>query len=458
MLCSVISRSLVGRLVCVSSFLALLSACGGGLQAPLASQWLTRSQAELRALNLVAATDAANRALEAVGANRNPNAAPSPASIPVRIHAAEVALARLDWDGALTVLKGAAGAEAAGLRGRAYWYSGKLEEAAAELDLVLGDPNAKDEWARTVVKLCRSGIGRKPYSTDGALLGVEEIIRVGAAFPAIVVPVRIDGEDGLALVATAVADVVLDSKGRTEPGWIQLGFGESFEVRDVPALIEDLSGISKAVGAPIKALLGVRTLRQLNATVDFQGHQFVVRGFNPPAPSQATSLAAANLKGGGLLVPANLGAAPALAATGAASNASGAVTNVPATLAVDSTAGYPLSLDAAAWARALSLIAVDASDASAAGRPATGTSPTGRIARMQLGRVEMTEVPVSGALELSQLEGTLHVDVDGALGAGLLAQFRVTFADGGRTLWLEDDAAREAGIAALLASDAAGTE
>ena len=35
----------------------------------------------------------------------------------------------------------------------------------------------------------------------------------------------------------------------------------------------------------------------------------------------------------------------------------------------------------------------------------------------------------------------MQVDLDGVIGAGLLSQFRCTFADGGRLLWVEDDAA-----------------
>ena len=41
-------------------------------------------------------------------------------------------------------------------------------------------------------------------------------------------------------------------------------------------------------------------------------------------------------------------------------------------------------------------------------------------------------------LPLEEIEKALDVDLDGIAGAGLLAAFRCTLADGGRTLWLED--------------------
>ena len=39
---------------------------------------------------------------------------------------------------------------------------------------------------------------------------------------------------------------------------------------------------------------------------------------------------------------------------------------------------------------------------------------------------------------VSELEKGLDVDLDGLVGSGLLASFRVTLVDGGRTMWLED--------------------
>jgi hypothetical protein len=68
--------------------------------------------------------------------------------------------------------------------------------------------------------------------------------RVGTA--ALIVPLEISGEPALGLIATGTAEVVLDGKG-AEPSWVSLRFGEKIEVRDVPALSKDLSGISRQV-------------------------------------------------------------------------------------------------------------------------------------------------------------------------------------------------------------------
>ena len=40
--------------------------------------------------------------------------------------------------------------------------------------------------------------------------------------------------------------------------------------------------------------------------------------------------------------------------------------------------------------------------------------------------------------ELQALFDGLGIELDGLVGSGLLANFRVTLADGGRTMWLED--------------------
>jgi hypothetical protein len=38
---------------------------------------------------------------------------------------------------------------------------------------------------------------------------------------------------------------------------------------------------------------------------------------------------------------------------------------------------------------------------------------------------------------MAEVEKGLEMNIDGMLGAGLLASFRVTLVDGGRTMWLE---------------------
>src|SRR5690606_19725670 len=99
----------------------------------------------------------------------------------------------------------------------------------------------KDPWARDVAKLARRGHGRHPFSIDGVVAAVE---MPGGGGPALVVPCELDGERILALVATNFGEMMIDSSTRKEPAWVNLRFGERFEVKDVPALTHDLSGIS----------------------------------------------------------------------------------------------------------------------------------------------------------------------------------------------------------------------
>src|SRR6185437_3972679 len=65
--------------------------------------------------------------------------------------------------------------------------------------------------------------------------------------------------------------------------------------------------ISKELGAPIKAVLGVNLLRHLNATFDYRGHQFVTRSFAPPPPPAATRLDLHYARGGAMVVQSEIG-------------------------------------------------------------------------------------------------------------------------------------------------------
>ena len=53
---------------------------------------------------------------------------------------------------------------------------------------------------------------------------------------------ELEGEQVLAMIATATGEVVLDSNSRKEPAWVNLRFGEHVEIKDVPAITQDLSG------------------------------------------------------------------------------------------------------------------------------------------------------------------------------------------------------------------------
>ena len=50
----------------------------------------------------------------------------------------------------------------------------------------------------------------------------------------------------------------------------------------------------------------------------------------------------------------------------------------------------------------------------------------------------MPQVPGVLGAPVEELEKGLDIDLDGLVGSGLLATFRVTLVDGGRTMWLED--------------------
>jgi hypothetical protein len=376
----------------------------GGALSEQAVRWLERSQASYRAADLDDARDAAQSALT--------NAPNSPE---VKAAAARVHLARLEFAEAKRLLQGVQTSEALSIRGRANWYAGDLDAAAEDLENLLADAKVKDEWAKAISRLARQGSGRKPFQVSGGLLATMPLQRIRSAH--LIVPVEINGEPALALVATSRGEMVLDSATRKDPSWVQLRFGERVEVRDVPALVEDLSGISKEVGAPIKALLGVNLLRRLNVTFDFQGEQFVVRTREASPPPRATRVSLAYAQGGAMLTRV-------LLRSGLSDQS---------VVQVNTLMPYPMALDE----RGLKVAGVDPNSLQSI--PTAPQVKGGKLPFLRIGAFDLPDVPVVNVQSFGDLRDATGVDVVGAVGAGLVALFRCTFSDGGRTLWLEDD-------------------
>jgi hypothetical protein len=400
------------RLFSTSLALALVLAavaCGPSFGAnssgrsPLAQKWFERAKVSYRNGDFEDAHNAVTAALQA-----------APQDNEARILGARVALTRLDFAEALKLTAGLQGSEVHGIRGRADWYAGDLEAAADELDALLTDPEVKDPWAREVAGLARRGQGRHPFEIQGGLVASVEMPPAG---PALIVPCELEGERIFALVATAIGEVVIDSNSRREAAWVNLRFGD-LEVKDVPALTQDLSGLSRQLNAPIRALLGVNFLRHIHATFDRLGDQFVARRDDAAAPPDATRVPLWYVRGGGMLMQA-------------------AVTprddgNVM--LLVDTAAFLPLALDDSAWKRG----GVD--PATLTPDPQMPGTRTGILPLLRVGAMEMARIP---ALEETaadrEAKGSIDVDLAGVVGASLLAQFRVTFGDDGRFMWLESD-------------------
>ena len=395
------------------ALLALLAVLAAGCAAagpgeaewpPLAKKWFDRAQASFKSGDVEDADTAVESALHA-DAHRPE----------IRLLAARIALSRLEYAKVATLLKGVEGTEASSIRGRALWYSGQVELAADELERLVADPEVRDPWATDIAKLSRRGIGRKPFAMSGGMVAVTEMPRVGTA--ALIVPLEISGEPALGLIATGTAEVVLDAKG-SEPTWVSMRFGDKIEVHDVPALSKDLSGISRQVNAPIRALLGVNLLRHLHPTFDFMGGQFVVRNFEAPPPPEATAVKLNYVRGGGMLLRGAVGSTAA---------------QQPASLLIDTSIPFPVALDDGGWKKAgvpLSSLRLV---------PNQGTLRQGVVPLLRLGAFDVPSVPgLSGNEPVKEREDGLGIELDGLVGSGLFASFRVTLVDGGRTMWLED--------------------
>jgi hypothetical protein len=281
---------------------------------------------------------------------------------------------------------------------------------------MLSDPSVKDEWAREVAGLARRGVGRHPFEIVGGLIGSVEMPPAG---PALIVPVELEGEQVLAMIATATGEVVLDSNSRKEPAWVNLRFGEHVQIKDVPAITQDLSGISRQLGAPIKLLLGVNLLRHAHATFDRLGDQFVVRKNEPVTPPEATRVPLWYMRGGGMMVRA------------------GVAQHSPerSVLLVDTSFMLPLALDDSAW----KLAGVDLATLTPA--PGTANVKEGIVPMVKFAGFDLPQIMGAEGAPVTELKASVDTDLGGILGAGLLALFRVTFGDDGRFMWLEADPA-----------------
>lgn len=371
----------------------------------LTNKWLQRATAEFETADVAEAKDSIDNALRG-----------APNDVDVKILAAQIHLAMLDYAEAVRLLREVKGSQAAAIRGRALWYKGDLEGAADELEAMLNDPDVVDDWAKSIAKLARRGAGRVPFSITGSLLAAVEMPHVSAAAPFFVVPVEIDGEPALGLVSTGYAEVVLDSQTRAEPSWVSMRFGGKLEINDVPALTMDLSGLSKQVGAPIKAILGVNLLRHIHATIDFGGRQFVARSFSPPPPPDSTRVSLYYAKGGGMVMKTNLG-------------------QIAASMLIDTSMALPVALDDAGWKKA----GVDLKELKIVPDDPEKKLKEGTIPLLKIGSYEISQVPGYYNDQVGIVEKKLAFNIDGMVGNGLLAYYRMTIGDGGRILWLEDN-------------------
>lgn len=373
-----------------------------------AEKWFKRAEKDFGQARVDEAHEAIQKALSL-----------APADPEVRLLGARVALARLEYDETIRLLKGVQGSDAQSIRGRAFWYRGDLSQAADELEAMLNDPEVRDDWAKAIAGLARRGEGRTPFAMSGGLLAPIEMAQVSPIAPYLVIPVEIDGEQALAMISTGMAEVVIDSSSRAEPSWISLRLGGRLEVSDVPALTQDLSGVSKELGAPIKALLGVNLLRHLNVTIDYTGHQFVARTYPASPPPNATRVSLFYARGGGMMLSAPLGAAD----------------DSRAALFVDSGMRFPIALDEHGWEKA----GITATDLKPIPGDPEQKLKEGVVPLLKLGAFDLRRIPGVLGAPVAEIEKGLKFDVDGIIGSPILANYRITLADGGRVMWIEDD-------------------
>ncbi len=419
------SIATVGRLA-ASVAVGALMACGGPSESQVperssvANQWLLRAKESYRRGDFDDAAEASKRA--SLSAPKDPE---------VRLLAGQLSLARLEFDEALTMTDGLTMTQAKFVRGVAYWHKGQLEETADALEAFTADPSVRDAWATQVAKLARRGRGRTPFTIEGGYVSSIEMPRmIGEQYvmPYGVVPIELEGDQVLAAIATNELDLVVDSATRREPEWVSLRF-DRIEVRDVPAVVRDLSPLSRRLKVPVRALIGTNLLRRLHATIDRRADQLVFRREDPASPPDASHVPAWYVHGS-LSVRANVGPNEADASP----------------FLIDSTRPTTVVLSAESWQRAgvelKSLLPVE-------GAPdmRSGTLKIFHFAGYDLGRVPAF---FSSATEERAGNG---VTFGGVVGADLLTNFRMTFSDEGKHLWVEPDPAASIAAKASPAND-----
>lgn len=401
-------------IVCsLAAVLAANVACGAfaGPVVPkrsaLAEKWLTRAKASYKAGDFDDAKTSTTEALRV-----------DPHDEEIRVVGARVALAHLDFGEAIRLTDGLSSTDAHRLRGRAHWYAGDLEQAADDLEAEIQDPAVKDTWARDVAKLARNGNGRHPFAIEGNTVDVD----MPPAGSALIVPLELDGERVLGMISTGSSEVVIDAGSRRDPQWVSLRFNSlrfnnQVEVKDVPALPQDLSSLSRQVGGTIKVLLGTDFLRHTHATFDRRGSQFVVRSSEAPAPPKASRVPLYYAHGDDLLM--RVAVSPREDGTGL--------------MYVDSSQAFSLALDDAMWKKA----GVDLKTLQPA--PNAPNTKAGNLPAFRIAGVDMPGVPAFSLSAVGDKVPTLDIDLGGVLGAAMLELFRVTFADDGRFAWFEPD-------------------
>jgi len=402
------TSSLVRHLGVALGTIWVLAGCGAAPTQeaswpPLSKKWYDRASASFHQGDMDDANLAIDNALR-VDDKR----------VEVRLLAAKVALAKLDFDRAIQLTDGPEhSAESDSIRGRALWYADRTSEAADVLERLVANPEVRDPWAVDIAKLARRGTGRKPFTMTGGLVAVSEMPRLGRS---LLVPIELDGEPALAMIATGVPETVIDATAGAEPKWVSLRFGERIEVKDVPALTKDLSSYSRQLNAPVKVLLGVNLLRRLRPTFDFLGGQFVVRTYEPPQPPTATVVGVSYIRGGGMLLRSNFGTEKSAK---------------PGSLLIDTTMDLALVLDEEGWKKTGKNLA------DLQPLPGSKNLTIGVLDQLSLGSLEIPGVPAVRGVPIADIEKPLAMDLDGIIGSGMFVPFRITLADQGRSMWVE---------------------
>ncbi|MBK7396528.1 MAG: hypothetical protein IPJ34_09570 [Myxococcales bacterium] len=188
----------------------------------------------------------------------------------------------------------------------------------------------------------------------------------------------------------------------------------SMEFRDVPALVEDLSGYSQQQ-VPIGALIGANFLRRLHATFDRGADQLVLRRDDPPNPPTLTRLPVAWVRGGGMVVRATIKKEFEL---------SGGLGSTAARRGASRSPSPPGRF-----------VGVDVSK-----MQTYNDTKYERLTNIKLGALDLgPAVGVSGATAIEDKLKQLDVTTIGALGMTFLGAMRVSLVENGRTMWIETD-------------------
>jgi hypothetical protein len=126
----------------------------------------------------------------------------------------------------------------------------------------------------------------------------------------------------------------------------------------------------------------------------------------------------------------------------------------PVSLLINTSMNFPLALDEGGWKKAGSAT----KDLRLVPEDPDQKLRVGIVSSVRIGAFDIPRVEGVFGTPIDQVEKQIALDIDGIVGTGMLAPFRITFGDQGRTMWMEDPAIAMARMLSAMQNRPLGPE